>query len=62
MTNVWKTDKCIKIEYKGDTLVDEKNNSNWRIYFGYDTSASSSGSSSGSSGSGAAKAHVRLVI
>ena len=50
------------IDYNGDTLVDAKNDSNWRIYFGYDTSASSSGSSSGSSGSGAAKAHVRLVI
>lgn len=62
VTNVWKTDKCIKIDYNGDKLVDAKNNSNWRIYFGYDTSASSSGSSSGSSGSGAAKAHVRLVI
>lgn len=60
VTNVWETDKCIKIDC--DTLVDAKNNSNWRIYFGYDTSASSSGSSSGSSGSGAAKAHVRLVI
>ena len=61
VTNVWKTDKCIKIEYNGDTLVDAKNDSNWCINFG-DTSASSSGSSSGSSGSGAAKAHVRLVI
>lgn len=61
-TNVWKTDECVKIDYHGDTLVDAKNDSNWRIYFGYDTSASSSGSSSGSSGSGAAKAHVRLVI
>lgn len=61
VTNVWKTDKCIKIEYNGDTLVDAKNDSNWCIHFG-DTSASSSGSSSGSSGSGAAKAHVRLVI
>lgn len=61
-TNIWKTDECVKIDYHGDTLVDAKNNSNWRIYFGYDTSASSSGSSSGSSGSGAAKAHVRLVI
>ena len=61
VTNVWKTDKCIKIEYNGDTLVDAKNDSNWCIQFG-DTSASSSGSSSGSSGSGAAKAHVRLVI
>lgn len=62
VTNVWKTDKCIKIDYNGDKLEDAKNYSNWRIYFGYDTSASSSGSSSGSSGSGAAKAHVRLVI
>lgn len=62
VTNVWETDKCIKIDYNSDTLVDAKNDSNWRIYFGYDTSASSSGSSSGSSGSGAAKAHVRLVI
>ncbi len=61
-TNVWKTDECVKIDYHGDTLVDAKNDSNWRIYFGYDTSVSSSGSSSGSSGSGAAKAHVRLVI
>ena len=61
VTNVWKTDKCIKIEYNGDTLVDAKNDSNWCIHFG-DTSASSSGSSSGSSGSGVAKAHVRLVI
>ena len=61
VTNVWKTDKCIKIEYNGDTLVDAKNDSNWCIHFG-DTSASSSGSSSGSSGSGASKAHVRLVI
>lgn len=61
-TNIWKTDECVKIDYHGDTLVDAKNDSNWRIYFGYDTSASSSGSSSGSSGSGAAKAHVRLVI
>lgn len=61
-TNVWKTDECVKIDYHGDTLVDAKNDSNWRIYFGYDTSASSSGSSSGSSGSGAEKAHVRLVI
>lgn len=50
------------IDYNGDTLVDAKNDSNWCIHFGYDTSASSSGSSSGSSGSGAAKAHVRLVI
>ena len=62
VTNVWETDKCIKIDYNSDQLVDAKNDSNWRIYFGYDTSASSSGSSSGSSGSGAAKAHVRLVI
>lgn len=62
VTNVWKTDKCIKIDYNGDKLEDAKNYSNWSIYFGYDTSASSSGSSSGSSGSGAAKAHVRLVI
>lgn len=62
VTNVWKTDECIKIDYNGDTLEDAKNDSNWRIYFGYDTSASSSGSSSGSSGSGAAKAHMRLVI
>ena len=61
VTNVWKTDKCIKIEYNGDTLVDAKNDSNWCIHFG-DTSASSSGSSSVSSGSGVAKAHVRLVI
>ena len=61
-TNVWKTDECVKIDYHGDGFVDAKNDSNWRIYFGYDTSASSSGSSSGSSGSGAAKAHVRLVI
>ena len=50
------------IDYNGDTLVDAKNDSNWCIHFGYDTSASSSGSSSGSSGSSAAKAHVRLVI
>lgn len=62
VTNVWKTDKCIKIDYNGDKLEDAKYDSNWRIYFGYDTSASSSGSSSGSSGSGASKAHVRLVI
>lgn len=62
VTNVWKTDKCIKIDYNGDKLEDAKYDSNWRIHFGYDTSASSSGSSSGSSGSGAAKAHVRLVI
>lgn len=59
VTNVWETDKCIKIDYNSDTLVDAKNDSNWRIYFGYDTSASSSGSSSSDTTS---KSRVRLVI
>lgn len=60
-TNVWKVDECVKINYNSDTFIDAKNDSNWRIYFGYDSTGS--GSSSGSSGSDtASKSRVRLVI
>ena len=59
-TNVWKTDECVKINYNNDTFVNAKNDSNWRIYFGYDTNGSSSSGSSGSDT--ASKSRVRLVI
>lgn len=60
ITGQWSDGECVKIDYNNDQFVDAKNDPNWHIYFGYDSTGSSSSGSSGSDT--VTKSRVRLVI